>query len=73
MPGKVNDRTHHASRDGGRPRDDGTSVRPLKPARNRSRVDVHPGQGSEGFSKGYGGSAGSGATGPSGPEDDNTR
>ena len=40
-----------------------------KPTRNRAWVPGHKGQGSEGFSKGYGGSAGDG-TGPSGPEPD---
>ena len=49
-----------------RHRETNSDVEP-KPARNRSWLPGHKGQGSEGFSKGYGGSGGDG-TGPSGPE-----
>jgi hypothetical protein len=60
-------RPHHTYRQGGKPKQDATA-RPLpKPARNKSWVPGRKGQGGEGLSKGYGGSAGKG-TGPSGPE-----
>ena len=46
--------------------------RKVSPTRNKSWRPGQKGQGGEGMSKGYGGSAGSG-TGPSGPDSDQPR
>jgi hypothetical protein len=58
------DKPHHPYPQGGRRKRDAPR---LPPARNRSWDPGDKGQGAEGLSKGYGGSAGSG-TGPSGPD-----
>ena len=62
-------REHHSYRRGGRPKSDKPSKGPADaPAPNKSWEPGNKGQGGEGLSEGYGGSAGDG-TGPSGPED----
>jgi hypothetical protein len=62
-------REHHSYRRGGRPKSD----KPAKgaadaPAPNKTWEPGNKGQGGEGLSKEYGGSAG-GGTGPSGPKE----
>ncbi len=70
MTGTKQGRPHHSYREGGRPKPDAPAEPLPEKAKNRSRDPKHPGQGGEGFSKGYGGSGGSGATEPSGPEEE---
>jgi hypothetical protein len=66
-------REHHSYRRGGRPKSDKPSKGAADaPAPNKSWEPGNEGQGGEGLSKGYGGSAGAG-TGPSGPEDKEKR
>ena len=68
MAGKQT-REHHSYRRGGRPKSDKPSKGPADaPAPNKSWEPGNKGQGGEGLSEGYGGSADNG-TGPSGPED----
>jgi hypothetical protein len=62
-------REHHSYRRGGQPKSDKSSKGPADaPAPNKSWEPGNKGQGGEGLSEGYGGSAGDG-TGPSGPEE----
>jgi hypothetical protein len=63
---------HHPYREGGKPKKDAPSSPLPKPAKNKSWSPDRKGQGGEGFSDGYGGSAGPG-TGPSGPDSDEDR
>ena len=62
-------RRHFPERQGGKTIPDAPSERLPDPAPNRSWHPDRLGQGGEGFSEGYGGSAGAG-TGPSGPDAD---
>ena len=62
-------REHHSYLRGGQAKSDEPSKGPSEPpAPNTSWEPDNKGQGGEGLSDGYGGSAGDG-TGPSGPED----
>lgn len=61
------DKRERDERDSGR-----RATAPPSPTRNKSWVPGQKGQGGEGMSKGYGGSAGPG-TGPSGPDTDQPR
>ena len=62
-------REHHSYRRGGRPKSDKSPKGSAEaPTPNKSWEPGNKGQGGEGLSEGYGGSAGDG-TGPSGPED----
>ena len=60
---------HFPQRQGGKPIPDAPLEDLPVPAKNKSWQPDQPGQGGEGLSEGYGGSAGLG-TGPSGPEED---
>jgi hypothetical protein len=61
-------RKHRPYRQGGKPVPDAPPEKLPKKAPNKSWRRGRPGQGGEGFSKGYGGS-GSDPTNPSGPEE----
>jgi hypothetical protein len=67
MSRKPDSKPHHTYRQGGQRKKDAPSVPSPPRSRNRSYVEGQKGSGAEGYSKGYGGSAGSG-TGPSGPD-----
>jgi hypothetical protein len=69
MKRKQGAKAHHPYTQGGRPKQDAPTEPVPKPARNdKSWLPGRKGQGGEGLSEGYGGSAGDG-TGASGPED----